>query len=46
MGKIPKTFIIKRGKVNKPWSETLMNMREVMYPFTAMKLKEGEKAKI
>ena len=39
-------FIIKRGKLNKPWQDTLKDMREVMYPYTAMKLKEGEKTKL
>ncbi len=51
-GKIPKSnnliiaFIIKRGKINPPWAQTLLDMRSVMYPYTAMKLKEGEKVKI
>jgi len=44
--KIYRGFIIKRGKINKPWSDTLKDLREVLYPYTAMKLKEGENVKI
>lgn len=39
----PKSFILKRGKVGLYMKELLQNMRELMYPFTAMKLKESKK---
>jgi len=39
----PKSFILKRGKVGLYMKELLKNMRELMYPYTAMKLKESKK---
>lgn len=35
-------FVVKRGKVPGAIKETIQNMREVMYPNTAMKLKVFE----
>jgi hypothetical protein len=31
-------FIIKRGKIKLPIKDLLKDMRDVMYPYTAMKL--------
>jgi hypothetical protein len=31
-------FIIKRGKIHKPIKDLIHDMREVMYPYTALKL--------
>ena len=39
----PKSFIIKRGKIGIFLKELLQNLRELMYPFTAIKLKESKK---
>ena len=39
----PKSFIIKRGKVGMYMKELVTNLRELMYPYTAMKLKESKK---
>ena len=46
MGNMPKSFIFKRGKVNNPIKILVRDMRELMYPFTAMKLKEQSKSKL
>lgn len=39
----PKSFIIKRGKIGLYMKELLFNLRELMYPFTFMNLKESKK---
>jgi ribosome biogenesis protein SSF1/2 len=39
----PKSFIIKRGKVGIYMKELLQNLRELMYPYTAMRLREQKK---
>lgn len=36
-------FIIKRGKIGIYLKELLMDMRELMYPYTALKLKDKKK---
>lgn len=40
---IPKSFIIKRGKIGVYLRELLQDMRNLMYPYTASKLKESKK---
>lgn len=42
----PKSFIIKRGKVGMFMRELVVNLRELMYPYTAMKLKESKRNSI
>ena len=39
----PKSFIIKRGKVGMYIKELVQNLRELMYPYTFMNLKESKK---
>jgi len=39
----PKSFIIKRGKIGIYMKELLMNLRELMYPYTFINLKESKK---
>ena len=39
----PKSFIIKRGDVGMYLRDLLSNLRELMYPYTASKLKESKK---
>ena len=39
-------FIIKRGKIGLYMKELLKDMRNLMYPYTAMKLKESKKNSI
>lgn len=46
IGNIPKSFIFKRGDVPKPIKILVSDLREVMYPYTGMKLKESDKSKI
>ncbi|KAL4499731.1 hypothetical protein ABPG72_017271 [Tetrahymena utriculariae] len=46
IGKVPKSLIFRRGKLNKPLKQIVQDYREIMYPYTAMKLKETDKAKI
>lgn len=36
-------FIIRRGKIGVYLKELLSDMRELMYPYTALKLKESKK---
>ena len=43
MDQAPKSFIIKRGKISQYYRELLQNLRELMYPYTALKLKESKK---
>ena len=43
---MPKSFVIHRSEISKDLKALEMNLREMMYPFTAMKLKEAGKAKI
>ena len=38
---IPKSFIIKRGEIGMYLKELLHDVRNIMYPFTASKLKES-----
>ena len=38
--KIPKTFVVRRGKVDKVVREMVENFRDVMMPHTAARLKE------
>jgi len=46
MGNNPKSFIFKRGKINHPINTLIKDMRELMYPYTSMKLKESDKSKM
>ena len=39
----PKSFIIKRGNIGLVLKELMHNLRELMYPFTASKLRESKK---
>lgn len=39
----PKSFIVKRGNIGVFMKELLSNLRELMYPFTASKLRESKK---
>ena len=39
----PKSFIIKRGRVGQYVNELISNLRELMYPYTFMNLKESKK---
>lgn len=39
----PKSFVIRRGKVPATVGTLVDDFREVMYPFTAMRLKESDK---
>lgn len=39
----PKSFIIKRGKIGLYLKELLNDCRELMYPYTALKLKDRKK---
>lgn len=41
-----KAFIFKRGKVFPLIKDVVQDMREVMYPYTAIKLQESDKVKI
>lgn len=43
---IPRSFIIKRGKIGIYLKELLQDMRNLMYPYTAMNLKESKKNSI
>ena len=43
---IPKSFIIKRGEIGMYLKELLHDVRNIMYPFTASKLKESWKNSI
>lgn len=38
--KTPKTFVVRRGKVDKVVREMVENFRDVMMPHTAARLKE------
>lgn len=40
---IPKSFIIKRGKIGVYMKELLHDMRNIMYPHTATNLKESQR---
>lgn len=40
---VPKTFVIKRGDIGIYLKELLQDIRELMYPFTAVKLKESKR---
>ena len=40
---VPKSFIIKRGKVGVYLRELLQDMRNLMSPYTALNLKESKK---
>jgi ribosome biogenesis protein SSF1/2 len=40
---IPKSFIIKRGKIGMYMKELLHDLRDLMYPYTASKLKESQR---
>lgn len=39
----PKSFIFKRGQVGPYLKELIQNLRELMYPYTALKLREQKK---
>lgn len=39
----PKSFVIKRGRIGMYTKELLQNTRDLLYPFTAAKLKESKK---
>jgi ribosome biogenesis protein SSF1/2 len=40
---VPKTFIIKRGKIGMYLKDLLNDLRDLMHPYTAAKLKESKK---
>ena len=40
---LPKTFVIKRGKIGMYLKELLHDVRDLMYPYTASKLKESKR---
>jgi len=40
---VPKTFVIKRGKIGLYLKELLHDVRDLMYPYTASKLKESKR---
>ena len=40
---VPRSFIIKRGKISKQVKQLITDMRNCMYPNTAIKLKEHKK---
>ena len=42
----PKCFVIKRGQVGQYVTELISNLRELMYPYTFMNLKESKKNSI
>ena len=42
----PKSFIIKRGKIGVYQKELLQDCRDLMYPYTALKLKDRKKNSI
>jgi ribosome biogenesis protein SSF1/2 len=42
--KVPKSFVLKRGKVGMYVSQLVQDMRRVMQPYTALKLKERKRA--
>jgi ribosome biogenesis protein SSF1/2 len=39
----PKSFVIKRGRIGMYTKELLQDTRDLLYPFTASKLKESKK---
>lgn len=39
--KVPKTFVVERGKVGHVLSQLVLDLRQVMEPYTASKLKVG-----
>lgn len=39
----PKSFILKRGKIGIFMQDLLQNLRQLMYPYTALKLRENKK---
>ena len=43
---IPRSFVIQRKKVKGPIKELLKNTREVLYPYTVMKVAEREKIRM
>ena len=43
MENAPKSFIVKRGRVGQYMRELIQNLRELMYPYTALKLRESKK---
>ena len=43
---VPKSFVMKRSELNKDMKIFEQNLREMFYPFTAMKLKETKKLKM
>ncbi len=38
---VPKTFVIRRGKIGIYLKELLHDIRDLMHPYTAAKLKES-----
>jgi ribosome biogenesis protein SSF1/2 len=43
---VPKSFVIKKGKIGLFLKELQQNIRELMYPYTALKLRESRKNSI
>ena len=43
---VPKSFIIKRGKIGMYLKDLLTDLRELMYPYTATRLVESKKNSI
>lgn len=41
---IPRSIIVKNGKINKSLQELVLDLRKMMSPFTALNLKERTKA--
>ena len=42
---MPQTFVMERGKVGKKLSQLVLDLRKVMEPYTASKLKVGKSRK-
>lgn len=43
---IPRSFVVKNGKVNKNLQTLVMDLRKLMSPYTALSLKDGSKANL
>ncbi len=46
MDDVPKSMVIKRTSLNKDLKELRNELRDVLYPFTAMKYKESTKSRM
>lgn len=41
---IPRSFVVRKGKINKNLKELIRDIRKLMSPYTALKLKDSNKA--